>query len=152
MHLAGIDLVPIQYRGGALSLQALMSGEIQVSVNNMAESLAQIEGGTVRALAIATARRSAVLPDLPTATEAGVPDYEASVWYMLLGPAGLPTPIVETVRDAVVHVLALPEVRKQIATNGGEPVGGTPAELTARLHRENAKWAPIIKAAGLEAD
>ncbi len=71
---------------------------------------------------------------------------------MLLGPAGLPAPIVQTVHDAVVRVLALPEVQARLAQNGGEPVGGTPDELTARLHAENAKWAPIIQAAGMIAD
>jgi tripartite-type tricarboxylate transporter receptor subunit TctC len=152
MTLAGLDLVPIQYRGGALSLQALVQGEIQISVNNLAESLGQIRAGTVRALAIATRRRSPVLPDLPTAGEAGVPGFEASVWYMLVGPAGLPPTIVAKLHDDVVRVLALPEVRERMAMYGGEPVGGTPEELAARLRAENEKWAPIIQAAGLTAD
>jgi tripartite-type tricarboxylate transporter receptor subunit TctC len=152
LHMAGLDLVAVQYKGGALSLQAVIAGEVPVSMNNLAEAVPQVAAGTVRALGVATTERVPQLPDAPTIAEQGVPGYEAGIWYSLLGPAGLPQPIVAKVHGDLMRVLALDEVKTRLAALAVQPHGAGPDAVAARMRAENDKWGPIIKAAKIELD
>ena len=112
----------------------------------------QIKAGRVRAIAITGKKRSALLPDLPTIAESGLPDYDVSAWYGLLAPAGTPRPIIETVQQQVRKALQSPAVQQQIAEQGSEAVGSTPEQFGAFIASEIRKWGAAVKAARAKVD
>jgi tripartite-type tricarboxylate transporter receptor subunit TctC len=148
-HLAKVDLVAIPYKGGAPVLNDLIGGQIPMSFNNIPESLGQIRGGAVRPLGVTTAKRSPVLPDVPTIAEAGVPGYDTGVWWGLLGPAGIPQEIVSKLHDDSVAALQSPSVKDRLLGLGAVTIGSTPAEFDARIRADAESWAPVVKAAGI---
>jgi tripartite-type tricarboxylate transporter receptor subunit TctC len=148
--MAKIDIAAVPYKGGAPSLSDLMAGQIPVSINNVPESIAQIRAGTVRPLAVTSAQRSPLLPDVPTVAEAAnLPGYATPVWWGVLAPAGLDPAITEKIHHDLVRALADPTVAERLATLGATPIGSTPAEFDALIRQEAAKWAPVVKAAGI---
>jgi tripartite-type tricarboxylate transporter receptor subunit TctC len=110
----------------------------------------QVKGGTVRALAVTTPKRSSVFPDLPTMNEAGLKGYETSTWGGLLAPAGTPKDVIAKLNAEVDKALAAPDVREKLATAGIEPGGGTPAAFAAFIQAEMARWAKVAKDAGIQ--
>jgi tripartite-type tricarboxylate transporter receptor subunit TctC len=149
-YMAKIDIAAVPYKGGAPSLSDLMAGQIPVSINNVPESIAQIRAGTVRALAVTSAQRSPLLPDVPTVAEAAnLPGYATPVWWGVLAPAGQDPAITEKIHGDLVRALADPTVAERLATLGATPIGNTPAEFDALIRQEAAKWAPVVKAAGI---
>jgi tripartite-type tricarboxylate transporter receptor subunit TctC len=112
--------------------------------------LQHVRGGKLRALAVAQPQRSPAAPDVPTTREAGYPSVEVTGWTAIMAPAGTPPEITRRLRDEVVKVLAMPDVREFLAAQGAEPVGSTPEQLAAFIKSETAKWGAAVKAAGLK--
>jgi len=146
--LAGIKMEHIPYKGANLS--DLMSGVVQVGIQNAGASLPVVRDGRVRGLAVTSLKRSANAPELPTFVESGFPGFEATSWFALMGPAGLPQPIVDKVRAEALKVLADPEMKKKVAALGLDIVGGTPEQTRAAIARDIPKWAKVIKDANIK--
>ena len=149
-QLSGLPLQHVPYRGGAPTVTALLGGEIPVAFETMLALQSHVRAGTLRALAITSAQRSAIMPDIPTAAEAGFPSLVADNSYALFAPAGTPAPIVEQLHRVTVAALALPEVRDKLREQGAEVVGNSPAELAAYVAAEIPKWAALARQAGLK--
>jgi tripartite-type tricarboxylate transporter receptor subunit TctC len=114
--------------------------------------LSQIRSERVRALAVSTAKRNATLPNVPTLSEAGVPGYDAASWYGVFAPAGVPKPVLTTLANELVRIMALPDVRAKFEADGFEPVGSTPDVFEKLVRSDIAKWAKTIKAANIKAE
>lgn len=149
--LAKIDMVHVPFKGGGPALVAMISGEVQIMFATMPAAMPHVKSGKARAIAVTTAKRSQAMPELPTIAEAGVTGYEASTWYGLLAPAKTPKPVVDRLHAETVKILAGP-ARQRLEVQGFEPIGGTPAEFGAYIKSEIAKWAKVIKDAGIPAE
>ena len=152
LTMAGIEMVHVPYKGGHLAAMDLMAGLVHLVLDQIPASLPQIKAGKMRALAISTPRRSELLPEVPTAAEAGVPGYNAQSWFGLVAPAGTPRPVIARLHGEVVKVLANPEVRTRILGIGMEPVGDTPEQFAAHIRSEIERWGRVVKAAGIKAE
>ena len=150
--MAGIDMVHVPYKGNALAFTDLISGQVSLSFPTIPSALPQVKSERLRALAVTSARRTTVLPELPTIAESGVRGYEASSWYGLLAPASTPAAITGKLNQAVVQIVHQPEMKERFREQGLDPVGNTPAEFTKLLHAEIAKWRKVIAAAGAKVD
>jgi tripartite-type tricarboxylate transporter receptor subunit TctC len=149
--LAKIDILHVPFKGGAPSLQALMSGEVHMAMNVMPEVLPHLRaGGRMRALGVSSATRMEVTPDLPTIAEAGVPGFESVVWFALLAPAGTPDAIIAGINGEVNRILRDAELLGYYRNLGYGPLGGTPEAAGAQLKREIARWAEVAKEAGIK--
>jgi len=146
--MAGIGIVHIPYRGSAPSMTALLSGEVEFSFNNIPASINYIKAGRLRAISITSAKRSPLLPDLPTMAEAGVPKFETSTWYGLLAPAATPRDIVMKLNNAVNAIVRTPDFNKRLAQLGADPVAESPEFFANYLKSEIERWAPVVKASG----
>ena len=148
----GTDVAHIPYKGGAPALQALLAGDTQFMFDNLANAMAQVKGGKVRAIAVTTAQRSKLAPELPTMAEAGMPGFDISTWFGLLAPAGTPPDVIAKWNAEVVKALNAPDVREKMLAQGAEPAPTTPAEFTAFIAKEREKYAKIVKASGAKVD
>jgi tripartite-type tricarboxylate transporter receptor subunit TctC len=156
-HLAGellkvtakIDITAVPYKGGAPALNDLLGGHIPLSFNNLPETFAMFRSGAVRPLAVTTAQRSPLVPDVPTFDEAGVKGYDTGVWWALLAPAGLPDELKAKLNRDAADAMKSPAVKERFQTLGAVPVGSTLEEVAAVIHADYDKWGPIIKAAGI---
>ncbi len=146
--MTGISIVHVPYRGTAPSMTALLSGEVELSFSNIPASLGYLQSNRLRAIAITSARRSALLPALPTMAEAGVPKFETSTWYGLLAPAATPRDIVMKLNQAVNTIVRHPEFNKRLAQLGADPVAESPEYFANFLKSEIERWAPVVKASG----
>jgi tripartite-type tricarboxylate transporter receptor subunit TctC len=151
-HLTGLPLQHVPYRGGAPTVTALLAGDIPLAFETTLALQPHVRAGTLRALAITSQRRSAIMPDIPTTGEAGFPTLVADNWYALFAPAGTPTAIVARLHDAAVAALALPDVRDKLREQGAEVVGNSSAELAAYVSAEIPKWAALARQAGVKLD
>lgn len=151
-HMAQIKVVPVPYKGGAPALMAVIAGEVPISINPLPELLGQLDGGAVRALAVTTAQRAPQLPDVPTVAESGVAGYDASVWWGLLAPAGLPAEITEKLYRDVTSALHDPVVLAALEKMGATPIGSSPKEFDALIRSEAAKWEPVLKEAHIKVE
>ena len=151
-YMAKIKITHIVYKGISLVVTANLSNEIQVSAPNLFTGLPHVRGGKLRALGITSAKRSAVAPDWPTIAEAGLPGYEASIWYGFLAPAKTPQPVIARLNREITSILQSPEVKQTIVAQGGEVVGSTPAEFDKLLRDDVARIAALVKTAGLRAE
>jgi tripartite-type tricarboxylate transporter receptor subunit TctC len=120
--------------------------------DNLANAMAQVKGGKARAIAVTTAQRSKLAPDLPTMAEAGLPGFDISTWFGILAPAGTPPEVVAKWNADLVAVLNAPDVREKMLAQGAEPAPTTPAEFAAFIARERDKYARIVKASGAKID
>jgi tripartite-type tricarboxylate transporter receptor subunit TctC len=150
--LAGVRLQHVPYRGSGPMLLDLMSGQVSLAFDNLSGAIGHIRSGRLRALAVTTAVRAAVLPDVPTLAEVGVQGYEASYWNAVFVPAATPAPIAERLSRELDAVLRAPETRDFFAGQGAEAGGGTPAELAAFLRAETAKWAEVVRISGAKSE
>jgi tripartite-type tricarboxylate transporter receptor subunit TctC len=148
----GTDMVHVPYKGAAPAMQALLAGDTQLMFDNLASAMAQVKAGKLRALAVTTAQRSKLAPDLPTMAEAGVPGFDISTWFGLLAPAGTPPAVIEKWNVDVTKILSAPEMRERLATQGAEAAPDSPTEFARFIARELAKYAPIVKASGAKVD
>ena len=149
---ANIDLVHIPYKGGAAALNDVIGGQISMMFINQLGALPQVKAGKVRALAVASAERSPALPDVPTFTEAGFPDFRIAVLWGIMGPGGLPKDIVARLNREMVAALASAEMKERLATLSAQPLGGTPERFAAFFAEELARWARVVRASGATAE
>jgi tripartite-type tricarboxylate transporter receptor subunit TctC len=149
--MAGINMVHVPYKGGGPAMADLLAGQISLMIELLPTALPQIKGGKIRALAVSIPKRSPVLPDLPTIAET-LPGYDLTIWTGMLAPGGTPKEIVQRLSVAVLAVLKSPDMRERLASQGAEPVGDTPAEFSAYIKKEIARWAVVVKASGARAE
>ena len=148
----GTSIVHVPYKGSAPSLTALISGQVQLSFVNPVAIGQYVKAGRLRALAVAGAKRTSFLPDVPTMKEAGVEGVEVPLWYGLLAPSATPGEIVHTLAAAVRKAAHSPDMQKKLLDQGAEPVGNTPEEFQAALKQEVARWAEVVKTSGARAE
>ena len=148
-HMGRVDIVHVPYKGGAPALTALVSGETDMSFENALIIVPQIKAGRVRALAVTGARRSPLLPELPTIGET-LPGYGASGWYGLVAPAATPKDALAKLNAAAVQALRAPDVAARLSAQGAEPVGNAPEEFAAFIRSEIDKWANLVKVAKMK--
>ena len=159
-HLAGelfklqnrTDILHVPYKGGAPATTALLAGEVDLVFINVPAILPHVKSGRLRALAAAGAKRTALMPEVPTLKEAGINGVEVVVWYGVLAPAGTPRVIVTTLATAIGRAARSPDIRQKLLDQGAEPVGNTPDEFGALLKEEVTKWREVVRAAGLKAE
>jgi len=142
--------VHVPYKGAAPAMTALMAGEVDMMFNGMSPAIPHIKSGRVRALAVGGAKRSSLLPELPTVKEAGF-EFNTEGWYGILAPRGTPPAIITRLHEATVRALAGPELKGILAKMAVETVGSSPADFARQIRDESAVWAKVIKAAGIKA-
>lgn len=148
----GINVIHVPYKGGGPALADVVGGQVQALFSIALAATPQIKAGRVRALAITSARRSPVAPELPTVAELGLPGFEVVGWFGWLAPANTPRPIVSRLHAEIVKVLGIPDVRERLLSQSTEPVGNTPAEFAAFIKSEHAKWGKVIRDANVRID
>jgi tripartite-type tricarboxylate transporter receptor subunit TctC len=151
-YLTGTKLLHVPYKGGGPSVASLVAGEVAAAFATMPSVLGQIKAGRVRALAITTAHRSPSLPNLPTVIESGVPNYDVGSWYGLSLPVGAPKDIIARLHADTLKVLALPDVKERLDSNGFEVITSTPEQYGEFVRTEVERWAKVAKLAGARAD
>lgn len=149
---AGVKLVHVPYKGVNLAMNDVITGQVQLVVIGVPAALPFIQSGRLRALAVIVPQRLAVLPEVPTAAEAGLPNYEVTTWYGVLAPAGTPKPIVAKLNAEVARVMQAPDLQERFAAIGIQVRTSTPDEFAAFIRQEMAKWAAVVREAGLKAD
>lgn len=149
---AGVNVVHVPYRGSAPAVVDLIAGQVQLAMNNIMPTLPHVRSGRVRALAVSGPLRSPVLPEVPTVASSGLPGYEALQWYGVLLPAKVPQAIAALLHKEIAAVLRIPMVRTRLTEEGGDIVGGTPAEFADFIARETVKWAQVVTVAGVKAE
>ncbi|CAM3376110.1 Bug family tripartite tricarboxylate transporter substrate binding protein [Cupriavidus taiwanensis] len=150
--MTGLHIQHIPYKGSAPAVNDLLGNQIGLMFDNMPSSYPHVKAGKLRALAVTSAKRSPALPNVPTVAESGVPGYEATSWFALYATGGTPQAIVDRLNAEVVKILAMPDVKKQMADQGAEPNPEKPAQLAAFMKSETAKWAKVVKASGATVD
>jgi tripartite-type tricarboxylate transporter receptor subunit TctC len=147
---AKIDMVVVPYKGNAAAVTAVMSGEVSLVFGAIALAGPQVKAGRLRALGMASPRRSQVMPEVPTIAESGLPGFEVGAWYGLLAPAGTPRAVIERVSAESARILKLPDVRERFRADAFDIAADTPEQFAAVIRAELARWAPIVKAAGIK--
>src|SRR6185436_11817575 len=150
--MAGVDMLHVPYKGAAPAMQDLVAGQVQLMFDNFASANTQVKAGKVKALAVTTAKRSALAPDLPTIAESGLAGFDINTWFGIFVPAGTPRDVVERLHAEFTRALAMPDVRERLTNLGAEPVGNRPEEFAAYIKAEGEKYARVIKASGAKAD
>ena len=150
--LTGIKLTHIPYKGTSPGISDVIAGRVSLMFASIISTRQHAEAGKLRVLATAGAKRAAAAPEIPTIAEAGVPGYAVDVWYAMFAPAATPRPVMERLNAAVAKILHLPDVTRKLASIGLEPVGEGIAESDAYIKSEIAKWARVVKAAGISAN
>ena len=148
--MAGVTLLHVPYKGSAPGITDLIAGRHAVVFSPSASVMPHVQSGRLRALATSGAKRFSPIPQLPTVAESGVPGYEAATWYGVVGPAGIPRPIVVRLNAAIGKATGSPEVRDRLVTQGIEPIQATADEFSAYLKSEVGKWAKILRMAGVK--
>ena len=150
--MAGIDVVNVPFKGGGPATLAVVAGQAQISIGTLIQSLPHIRTGRLKLLGIGGSQRMAILPDVPTIAEAGVPGYEAYNWWGIVAPAGTPAAVTRRLRNEITAVVATQEVQKWFVTEGAEAVNRTPEEFNQWIVAEIAKWGKVVKQAGIRAE
>jgi tripartite-type tricarboxylate transporter receptor subunit TctC len=150
--LSKVDMVHVPFKGGALGMVALLGGHVQLMFQTMPPVLPHVTSGRLRALGITGAERSPLLPELPTIAESGLPGYEVTQWWGLLGPSGLPSAIVARLSTELNAILQQADVKERFASEGADATPNTPEWFASRMKSETAKWAKIVRASGATAD
>lgn len=152
MSRTGTEMVHIPYRGTGQITADMLSGRVQLMFNSVAAFLPLVQEGKLRALGVTTAARSPAAPEIPTIAESGLPGFEASAWYAVYGPAGLPAPVVARATAALRQAVASPRVRERYAALGLDPESSTPDELAAITRRDLETWTGVIRANNIRAE
>ena len=150
--MAGIDIVHIPYRGGALAVTDLMSGQVQMMIDVMPNVYPLAKEGRVRGVAVSTAQRFPAAPELPTIAESGLPGFESSAWDGVLAPAGTPDAVIGKLNAAIREALADPEVVEALRSRGARPVAGTPEDFARHIETSTRKWAKVVRDSGAKID
>jgi tripartite-type tricarboxylate transporter receptor subunit TctC len=150
MSQAGINMIHVPYKGSGQAMTDLISGQVQVFLNNFLAAMPMIKVGKLRPLAVTGRKRSPVAPELPTVLESGVPDYVVTGWYGMFLPAATPAPVVNTLHTATVKALRSKDVSDRLTNEAAEIVAGTPLQFAEFLKAETAKWAGVIRKAKIK--
>jgi tripartite-type tricarboxylate transporter receptor subunit TctC len=150
--MAGIDFTIVTYRGTGPLTTDLVGGHVKLALNVLAPAMSNLKSGTLRALAVAAPARSGLLPDVPTASEAGLPGFEAVLRYGLLAPAGTPQPIIERLNRELRTLVQADEVKNRIASDGGDPLSSTAEEYASDIEREEKRWGALIRKLNLKVE
>jgi len=150
--MAGVRMLHVPYKGMAPAMNDLLGGQVSFMFLSMSSALKQVQAGKLRALGVASLKRSSAAPELPTVAEQGLPGFEAVSWYALMAPAGTPEEIIGKIAGEAARALRAPDVRERLLGLGANPVGNTPAELAQMLKREHAFWGEFIRKAGIRAE
>jgi tripartite-type tricarboxylate transporter receptor subunit TctC len=149
---AGVDIVHVPYKGAAPAMQALLAGDTQLMFDNLANAMAQVKAGKLRALAVTTAERSKLAPELPTMAESGLQGFDISTWFGLFAPAGTPPDVVAKWNADVTRILTAPDMRDRLLAQGAEPAPDSPADFARFIAAEAAKYARIVRTSGAKVD
>ena len=150
--VANVPLVHIPYRGGGPALIDTIGGQVDMSFPVVSAAQQHVAGGKLRALGVTGAKRSSLLPGVPTIAEAGLPNYLFETWFMVVAPAGTPQPVLDKLNSALNQAMNTPALRERMSKEGFEPIPGTPAQASARLEKELPQWAKLIKDRGITAE
>ena len=148
--MAGVDMVHIPYKGTAPALTELVAGQVDLAFENMPALIPHIQAGRLRALAVTPSKRSAIMPELPTIAEAGLPGYDASVWFGVFVPAGTPRPVIDRLHAEILKALQTQDLKSRMVSMGTEVSGMGPDDFSAYVRKEIPKWANLVKAAGVK--
>ena len=148
----GIKMTHIPYKGSGQAITDLLSGQVELNFESPPNTLQHIKAGKLKTLGITSAKRSALLPDVPTIAEQGLPGYEIIQWFGILGPPGMPKPIVDKLNTEINAILKMPDVAEKVASQGGLVIGGTPEEFAAYIRNDVPKWDKLVKAANIKLD
>ena len=149
---AGIDMVHVPYKGAAPALTDLVAGRVGLYIGTTVSVVPHVRSGRRRALGVTSAKRVPSLGDLPTVIEGGLPGFEVSSWYGLLGPAGVPRGIVQKLNAEVKRIVEMPDVRERLLKDGAEPAGSTPEEFATMIRDDVQRWLRVVKATGAKVD
>jgi tripartite-type tricarboxylate transporter receptor subunit TctC len=150
--MAGVDIVGVQFKGGGPAMIDVVGGHTQVLIGSLIQALPHIRSGKLRVLGVGGSKRSSILPDVPTIAEAGVPGYEATNWWGIAAPAGTPPAIADRLHKEIAVVLGSAETQKRFLDEGADVVHMSPPEFGAFITAETAKWARVVKEAGIRAE
>jgi tripartite-type tricarboxylate transporter receptor subunit TctC len=148
-YVSDINIIHVPYKGSAPAVTGLLGGEVQMMFADIPAVLPMVQAGKFKALAVASLKRSTILPDVPTVVEAGYPDFEVLVWYGVLAPAGTPVDILDKLNAEIHAVAEMPEVKKLLAAQGAEPAPSSRAEFSDRIKREIRKWSDVVTRADI---
>ena len=148
----GTDFKHVPYKGSAATVSGLLGGEVAMTFVDSPPVVAQIKAGKLRGLAVTSPKRAAFMPELPTAIEAGVPDFEVVLWTSLFAPAGTPPAIVRKLQSEIAKIVQIPEIRERMTAIGIDPIGSTPEELAAQLRADLNRWTKVARTAGVKAE
>ena len=151
-QLAHVDITHVPYKGGAPAITDVLGGQVQMTFANFSAVLPHVRSGALKPLGITTAKRSAILPDVPTIAESGVPGYEFTSWFGFFFPAGVPAPILDQVSRDIVGVLRTPSIKERLTADGADVVGNSPQEFAKFVDSELEKWAAVVKSSGLKVE
>ena len=151
-QMTGTDIRHIPYKGSAASINAVLAGDVQMTIVDTPPLVPHVKSGRVRALAVTSAKRAASMPDLPTLAEAGVRGYDMALWIGLFAPAGTAPEVTSKLTAEVARVVRLPDVRQRLVDMGVEPLGNTSREMADWIKKEIARFGPVVKAAGIKAE
>jgi tripartite-type tricarboxylate transporter receptor subunit TctC len=149
---ANVRMTHVPYKGNTPAMTALMSGEVALVFDPVLTSLPQVKAGRIRALAVTTAKRSSLLPEVPTVAEAGLPGYEAGNWFGIFAPAGTSQAVVDKLNGAINAAMTSPQMKERLQSQGADPLSGTPQQLADLVKSELAKYAKIVKAANIKVE
>jgi tripartite-type tricarboxylate transporter receptor subunit TctC len=150
--LAGVKMTHIPYKGGGPAMLDVMTGQVEVSVGTLIQTLPHIRSGKLKALGVGSLKRAAILPDVPSVAEAGIPGYDVTVWWGILAPAGVPEGIVTKLNGTIAEILREPEMAKRLAAEAAEPIIEAPVAFSKVIANDIQKWARIAKQAGIRAE
>ena len=150
--MTGVDMLHIPYKGSAPAVTDLLGGQVNMMFDNIPSSLPHIKAGKLIALAVTGAKRSPLLPDIPTIAEAGVPGYESYVWLGVVAPAGTPPEIIARLNAALAKTASTPSYRDRLTEQGYDVLSSTPEQMASSIRGEIAKWGKIVKASGAKVD
>lgn len=151
-RMASVDIVHIPYKGSAPAMTDLLGGQVQLMFSDAPTAMPHLSGGRIRALGVASPQRSALVPELPTIAEAGLPGYQANSWAGVMAPAGTPKEIVQKLNGDIVKALSQPDVKSRLLQSGAEPMPSTPEEFGKFLKAEITKWGKLVKDANIKVD
>jgi tripartite-type tricarboxylate transporter receptor subunit TctC len=150
--MAGVDIVHVPYKGAPSALTDLAGGQVEMMFASPPSAMPLVRSGRVRAIATTGPKRAGFLPDVPTASESGLPGYQTTSWQALLAPARTPPAVIDRLYREVADIARQPEMRERLAADGSEPIGGTPRELADHLALETARYSKLVKVLGLKAE
>lgn len=151
-NMAGVEMQHIPYKGSPPALTDVMGGQVSMTFDNITTAWTLAKAGKLRAIAVTTAKRSSVAPDVPTLAESGLPGYEIGSWQGVFAPAGTPPDIVKRLNTEIVKIINMPDVQKRLLELGAEPVGNSSEEFTAFVKTEVVKWGDVVKKSGAKVD